>query len=111
MQFESIIYCLFSDDENEKQANIKKKGVQSSDSDDEANRLPLTRLRPNRNRPMLCDTSFHTTNRTSNYRTRSNRSYGTIPSGHQAGFQPRSSTVFRPRTNRTEKVTGEKKKP
>lgn len=91
---------------DDKKTDIKD-DAQSSDSDDEADRVPLTRLRPNRNRPMLCDSSFGPTNRTSHYPTRSNRSFPPSRSTvRETNFQPRNVPTFRPRNNRNEKPIG-----
>lgn len=80
---------------------MKNEDAQSTDSEDEPNRVPLTRLRPNRNRPILCDTTFRSTGRP----VRNNR-YPLRFSDHQTSFAPRNPPSFRPRNNRTEKVMG-----
>lgn len=75
---------------------MKDDEVQSSNSDEEPDHLPLTRLRPNRNRPMLCDTSFRSTGRP----TRNRRPYPSRLTEHETTFTPRSPPTFRPRNNR-----------
>lgn len=106
--FKEIITFYFCTGEEEAKKVEDKNEGESSDSEDEPDGVPLSRLRPNRNRPVLYGNGYRSNNITSSYHTRSNQSYNTSRSeGHKKNFEPRSSPTFRTRrTRRTEKDTG-----